>query len=204
MSVALALVYFFDWPFPKELKLLNYDIPLSAVSIEVLAWAFLIYLCIEYVVHLRSKFPEITTKRREYLMEVLSPYVWKNLEKNIKDDIESHRKKSLGNYVLDQLKLDFTYLDAGVLKLHATPYFRSKPGHHPSRAKGAGMDRQLPYSRIRRYRLWVWTRFLFTEGLGFEYVLPAIYPAVALLLMIFQKLPAFPASAKSVLLDFFS
>ncbi len=185
MSVALAFVYFFNWPFPKQLKVLNYDIPLSAVSIEVLAWAFLIYLCIEYVVHLRSKFPEITTKRREYLMEVLSPYVWKNLEQNLKDDIETLRQNSLPEYVFDQLKLDFTYLDEGILKLNATPHFRTKPGHHPSRSKGNGMDRQLPYSRIRRYRLLAWTRFLFTEGLGFEYVLPAIYPAVALLLMIF-------------------
>jgi len=165
MSVALALVYFFDWPFPQELRLLNYDIPLSAVSIEVLAWAFLIYLCFEYVVHLRSKFPEIKTKKRQYLMEVLSPYVWKNLEQNLKDDIESHRKKSLGNFVFDQLKLDFTYLDEGFLKLNATPHFRTKPGHHPSRSQGNAMDRKLPYSKIRRYRLWAWTRFLFTEGL---------------------------------------
>ena len=190
MSVALALVYFFDWPFPKELKVLNYDIPLSAVSIEALAWGFLVYLCFEYVVHLRSKFPEITTKRREYLMEVLSPYVWKNLEQNLKDDIESHRKKSLENYVFDQLKLDFTYVDEGILTLTATPRFRTKPGHHPSHSQGNAIARKLLYSKIRRYRLWAWTRFLFTEGLGFEYVMPAIYPAVALLLMIYQRLSA--------------
>ena len=87
VSVALALVYWFNWPFPHGLKLMDYEVPISALTIEVLAWVFLAYLLIEYYIHVRSQFPEINRAWRVHLGRHLESDIERHFDENTKRDI---------------------------------------------------------------------------------------------------------------------
>ena len=92
VSVALFLIYFAGGKFPGALKIFNYDIPLSATAFEWLIWIFLIYMCIEYYVHLKSKFPDFISAYRNQLMAVLTPYVEKNLTDKDRKTLDEYRR----------------------------------------------------------------------------------------------------------------
>ena len=110
VSVVLFLVYLVNGQFPNELEVFNYEIPLSSTAFEWLAWFFLTYMCVEYVTHLKSKFPEIRLTYRTHLVGLLSPYVEKNLSdkdrRKLKDYAESTQAEE---YKFKNLTVDVRY-----------------------------------------------------------------------------------------------
>lgn len=187
VGVALSLVYYFNGNFPKDLKLFNYDVPITARQLEILAWTFLVYLCVEYLIHVRSKFSDVTQQRRTHLMRLLEPYVWKRLDKDKKNQIEKTRKKDNPQTVFERVELGFGWLHEGTLRISVKPCFKNPSGAAPGGSQMRPFNFDLPYKDIRGYRLHAWIRLLFMEGVSFEYILPAIFPALAVALILYRR-----------------
>lgn len=187
VSVALFLVYLLKAGFPHDLKVFNYDIPLAAPTIEILAWAFLTYLGIEYFVHLRSKFAEITKIRRQYLTSAMSMYVWNNIDSDVRNDRINVMAKSNPTYALDSVSMVIIQLRDNELLLDVTPHFIDSQNKIRSGTNGPAVRAEFQYSKIKRFRLLAWFKVIFTEGIGFEYLLPVAYPLAALCILAVRR-----------------
>jgi len=186
-SVVLFLVYLVNGQFPSQLKVFNYDIPLSATAFEWLAWFFLTYMCVEYVIHLKSKFPSIRDLYRSHLVRLLSPYVEKNLSDKDRTRIADFATKQQSEYKFKKMNVEFRDSLPGTLHILSKPVFTLGPDRRQTTTPSIKIVSNIDHSKIRSSRFRAAVRVAITEGVGFEYILPAIYPCAALALLVYRK-----------------
>jgi len=149
---------------------------------------FLTYMCVEYVTHLKSKFLEIRDSYRTHLARLLSPYVEKNLSDKHRNGIEGYAEsKQAEGYKFKNLRVEWRDSLAGELYLKSMPIFTIGPHHLSPITSEYNFTSTIEYSKIRSYRIRASVRVAATEGIGFEYILPAIYPCAALVLLVYPK-----------------
>ena len=187
VSVVLFMVYLLDAQFPGQLKVFNYDVPLSAIAFEWLAWSFLTYLCIEYVIHLKSKYPDIRDLYRTHLVRLLSPYVEENLSDEDQKRIANFGEEQQAEHKFEKMHVEFRDSLAGNLHVLSRPVFTVGPHHERRNIPNIKFTSTIDYSKIRSYRFRAAARVAITESLGFEYILPAFYPCAALTLLVYRK-----------------
>lgn len=186
LSVILALMSAFGWDFPASMNILGNDITANPTVIRVMAWTAFAYLIFEYFVHLQPHFSAYGDYWKAHFMEYSKPQVDRRISEiyNEAKRVKVLKSKNVTadphNSVIHSTTLGLAAKSRFAQNTNVKIVIRAScPGQQPKDVK-ISHPHEAPY--IKYWRPWLKTSFrlLFLEPKFFEYMLPVLFPLLAL------------------------